>query len=108
MIARPGAKRCVRCRLHSKILEHDPEKACPARDAGWVPVFGKRSCSKKKLERDDDLKKSHHALKRDGSRAVIRGMRALAGQSVEIFKYGGNQLLPARIPSIHACRKQVE
>src|SRR5215470_20257904 len=27
-------------------LEHDPEK--------WVPVFGKRSCSKKKLERDDD------------------------------------------------------
>jgi hypothetical protein len=22
-------------------LEHDPEKACPALDAGWVPVFGK-------------------------------------------------------------------
>jgi hypothetical protein len=21
--------------------EHDPEKACPALDAGWVPVFGK-------------------------------------------------------------------
>jgi hypothetical protein len=21
-------------------LEHDPEKACPALDAGWVPVFG--------------------------------------------------------------------
>ena len=20
-------------------LEHDPEKACPALDAGWVPVF---------------------------------------------------------------------
>ena len=37
-----------------KILEHDPEK--------WIPVFGKRSCSKKKLERDDDSKKSHHAL----------------------------------------------
>ena len=35
-------------------LEHDLEK--------WVPVFGKRSCSKKKLERDDDSKKSHHAL----------------------------------------------
>jgi hypothetical protein len=35
-------------------LEHDPEK--------WIPVFGKRSCSKKKLERDDDSKKSHHAL----------------------------------------------
>jgi hypothetical protein len=21
--------------------EHDPEKACPALDAGWEPVFGK-------------------------------------------------------------------
>jgi hypothetical protein len=31
--------------------EHDPEK--------WVPVFGKRSCSSKKIERDDDSKKSH-------------------------------------------------
>src|SRR5262249_15047121 len=35
-------------------LEHDPEK--------WVPVFGKRSCSTKKLERDDDSNKSHPAL----------------------------------------------
>ena len=51
-------------------LEHDPEKACPARDAGWVPVFprdkrdafARRSCSDKKIERDDDSKKSHPAL----------------------------------------------
>jgi hypothetical protein len=21
--------------------EHDPEKPCPALDAGWIPVFGK-------------------------------------------------------------------
>src|SRR5215469_13957966 len=41
-------------------LEHDPEK--------WIPVFGKRSCSKKKLERDDDSKKSHHAL---GPKSVL-------------------------------------
>src|SRR5436190_15937604 len=34
--------------------EHDPEK--------WIPVFGKRSCSTNKLERDDDSKKSHLAL----------------------------------------------
>src|SRR5262249_9130504 len=47
-------------------LEHDPEK--------WVPVFGKGlpprkrgSCSTNKLERDDESKKSHHAL---GSAAV--------------------------------------
>jgi hypothetical protein len=30
-------------------LEHDPEK--------WGPVFGKRSCSNKELERDDDSRK---------------------------------------------------
>jgi pyruvate, orthophosphate dikinase len=35
-------------------LEHDPEKG--------IPVFGKRSCSDNKLERDDDSKRSHHAL----------------------------------------------
>jgi hypothetical protein len=35
-------------------LEHDPEK--------WQPVFGKRSCSNKELERDDDSKKNHPAL----------------------------------------------
>jgi hypothetical protein len=36
-------------------LAHDPEK--------WVPVFGKRSCANKRIERDDDLKKNHPALK---------------------------------------------
>ena len=35
-------------------LKHDPEK--------WEPVFGKRSCSNKELERDDDSKKNHPAL----------------------------------------------
>src|SRR5262249_13184901 len=43
-------------------LEHDPEKACPGLDPGWVPVFGERSCSTNKLKRDDDSKKSHPAL----------------------------------------------
>jgi hypothetical protein len=23
-------------------LEHDPEKACPGLDPGWIPVFGKK------------------------------------------------------------------
>jgi hypothetical protein len=36
------------------LLEHDPEK--------WTPVFRKRSCSNKKIEWDDDSKKSHPAL----------------------------------------------
>ena len=29
--------------------EHDAEKACPGLDQGWVPVFGKTSCSKLRL-----------------------------------------------------------
>jgi hypothetical protein len=36
------------------VAVHDPEK--------WTPVFGKRSCTNKVLERDDDSKISHHAL----------------------------------------------
>jgi hypothetical protein len=35
-------------------LKHDPEK--------WVPVFRKRSCSNKNIERDADLTKTHRAL----------------------------------------------
>jgi len=42
---------------------------------GWIPVFprdkreafARRSCSNKKIERDDDSKKSHPALGRQGS-----------------------------------------
>jgi hypothetical protein len=40
----------------------NPEKARPALDAGWIPVFGKDHAPRKKLERDDDSNKSHHAL----------------------------------------------
>jgi hypothetical protein len=36
------------------MIPKNPEK--------WKPLFGKRSCSNKKLERDDDSKKSHPAL----------------------------------------------
>src|SRR5262249_29310877 len=37
------------------------EKACPGLDPGWVPVFGKRFISTKRLERDDGSNKSHPA-----------------------------------------------
>jgi len=44
------------------VLEHDPEK--------WIPLFGKRSCSTNKLQRDAGSTKSHpavarHRLRRD-------------------------------------------
>jgi hypothetical protein len=35
-------------------LEHDPKK--------WIPVFGKRSCLDKNLERDTDSTENHRAL----------------------------------------------
>jgi hypothetical protein len=34
--------------VHDRLIEHDPEK--------WEPVFGIRSCSRKKIERVDDPK----------------------------------------------------
>ena len=41
------------------LLEHDPEK--------WVPVFRKDHAQIKEIERDDNSKKSHHALmEKDG------------------------------------------
>jgi hypothetical protein len=33
------------------VLKHDPEKACPALDPGWIPVFGKDVAQTKELRR---------------------------------------------------------
>jgi hypothetical protein len=43
-------------------LEHDPEKHALGLDPRVGTGFPKRSCSNKKIERDDDSKKSHPAL----------------------------------------------
>jgi hypothetical protein len=61
---------------------HDAEKACPALDAGWLPVFEGTSCSDNNPERDDDPKKSHHAPNRrqpgDASRIAASGRTSAA------------------------------
>src|SRR5438874_705104 len=44
-------------------LEHDPEK--------WAPVFRERSCLNKRIERDDDSKRSHHALTVEPQEVVL-------------------------------------
>src|SRR6202011_1862418 len=44
------------------ILEHDPEKWIPVFPRDKREAFARRSCSNRKIERDDDSKKSHHAL----------------------------------------------
>jgi 23S rRNA (adenine2030-N6)-methyltransferase len=67
-----------------RLLEHDPENACPGLDHqrvharlptryGWIPVFGKDHAPPKKQERDDDSKKSHPApaTLADNARALL-------------------------------------
>jgi len=73
--------------------EHDPEKACPGLDPGRTPVFRKRSCSNKKLERDDDSKKSHPAL------ASMLGFAAFLAVAVATF--GGDALAQGAVRSVH-------
>src|SRR5713101_4896768 len=41
--------------------EHDPEKWVPVFPRDKREAFARRSCSNKKIERDDDSKKSHPA-----------------------------------------------
>src|SRR5713226_1475511 len=43
-------------------LEHDPEKWLPVFPRDKREAFARRSCSNKKIERDDYSKKSHRAL----------------------------------------------
>src|SRR5271156_2849445 len=57
------------------MLEHDPEK--------WAPVFRKRSCSNKKIERDDDSKKSHPALSRHCEASIERPQSERKGEHQE-------------------------
>src|SRR6266850_6822339 len=75
---------------------------------GWVPVFprdkreafARRSCSNKKIERDDDSKKSHPAL---GSLEVLlrrdQESDRLAGEAPDII-----QADIIRVPGLGTCR----
>src|SRR5450631_1384362 len=56
--SRPGAPQSG-IDLVADCSEHDPKK--------WVTGFPKRSCSNKKIQRDDVSKKSHPALGANGS-----------------------------------------
>src|SRR5882672_12688752 len=58
--ARPGWQFARR----QQSLEHDPEKWVPVFPRDKREAFARRSCSNKKIERDDDSKKSHPALAR--------------------------------------------
>ena len=43
------------------VVEHDPEKWAPVFPRDKREAFARRSCSNRKIERDDDSKKRHHA-----------------------------------------------
>src|SRR6202171_4154901 len=64
----PGASRAQDRRTQwptghpNACLEHDPEKWVPVFPRDKREAFARRSCSNKKIERDDDSKKSHPAL----------------------------------------------
>jgi tripartite ATP-independent transporter DctM subunit len=65
-------------RQHDLPVAHDAEK--------WEPVFGKTSCAKNKLERDDDSKKRHPALnRRAAARALWGGAAVTIGLIAIIF-----------------------
>src|SRR5215813_6113778 len=49
-----------------------PKKPAPDLIRGGFPDFGKRSCSAKRLERDDDSKKGHPALAALPARAAAK------------------------------------
>src|SRR5262249_30257386 len=65
-------------------LEHDPEK--------WEPVFGKRSCSNKELERDGDSKKNHPALGR-GWNAIAEAVHVPAPTPVDLRPLVGRDMM---------------
>ncbi len=58
----PGERTAQRPLRGILALEHDPEKWGPVFPRDKREAFARRSCSNRKIERDDDSKKSHHAL----------------------------------------------
>src|SRR5690242_9295258 len=49
--------------MRSSNLEHDPEKASPGRDPGWLPVFGKDHARFSSVAERHDRHSRPHALR---------------------------------------------
>ena len=75
--------------------EHDPEKWVPVFPRDKREAFARRSCSNKKMKRDDDSKKSHRALVAVAQNHVGAGAAGLhhAGIAAETG-IGGRQIKP--------------
>jgi hypothetical protein len=69
-------------------LEHDPEK--------WKPVFRKDHARNKKIERDDDSKKSHPAL--GGRPAGVNRALEVSRSEGGIFSNNPVEIVSERLP----------
>src|SRR6267143_2702753 len=79
---RPGGTRrgtcnCQTCEAADAVgqrgpLEQDPEKWAPVFPRDKREAFARRSCSNKKIERNDESKRSHHALSARRSKRNIQ------------------------------------
>ena len=75
------------------ILEHDPEKWVPVFPRDKREAFARRSCSNKKIERDDDSKKSHPApVKRAAVEPLENGSRVRCASlaAAEFLRYAND------------------
>src|SRR5258707_9274931 len=90
---------------------------------GWVPVFprdkreafARRSCSNKKMERDDDSKKSHPApglIEKRGliekkPRRILRGFFcfSLAQASSGSCAHAHHEAIEAQFGHLHPCQR---
>ena len=76
-----------RTRRQVRGLKHDPEKWVPVFPRDKREAFARRSCSNKKIERDDGSKKSHPALrafKRTRAEAVMTRVACIGECMIEL------------------------
>src|ERR1700675_2271856 len=71
-------------------LEHDPEKWVPVLPRDKREAFARRSCSNKKMERNDYSKKSHSAL-------IVRCRAAPARQIDRVLAFRQSQRFLGRL-----------
>ena len=87
------------------MLEHDPEKWVPAFPRDKREAFARRSCSNKRIERDDDSKRSHPALARVLGWTPAKSLEKPRGANTGNFatrqwRAGGRQARVHQIPYV--------
>src|SRR5262245_9234172 len=91
--SRMDARVTLRYKVHEianggqeRSAEHDPEKAWPGLDRGWEPIFGKRSCSNKKLRYSALMLASRITLPHFAESARMRAAKSSGELTIEVMK----------------------